>query len=277
MSVSEQPPAKRAAYDIQLDRHEAKYVIPSSLVPGIRDFVAPFCQPDPHARGDPPRYRITTLQLDSPDYALHRAKERENRNRFKLRVRTYDEPGDSPVFLEVKQKYRGIIVKSRTAIPFEEWGEHIIRDRKIELTFKTPKEEVGFLQFIRLAREIDARPVVWIRYLRESYYGLFDSYARVTMDTHLEYQPATSWDSWGRGAQWLSMDGSLAQDKLLPHSGVILELKMLSDAPQWMLDLVMQFDLERTGNCKYSTAVWLESFFRGFPRAPLYAPDLLSF
>ena len=43
------------------------------------------------------------------------------------------------------------------------------------------------------------------------------------------------------------MDTAVAQNKGNRFSGVVLELKTLSDAPHWMMDLVMHFDLERTG------------------------------
>ena len=42
-----------------------------------------------------------------------------------------------------------------------------------------------------------------------------------------------------------------------------------------MIDLIMEFGLERTGHCKYSNAVWLESLFLGWPDPPSYAGDLL--
>lgn len=268
--------SKRAKFDISLDRHEAKYIIPKSLVPRIREFIRPFCDPDPHTKGDPPGYVITTLQLDAPNLALHHAKENEALSRFKLRVRTYGEPGDNPVFLEVKRKIRGTIIKSRTSIPPEAWGEDLIRNAKTDLIFKSMKEEEGFLEFKRLTLEIGARPVILLRYTRESYFGTIDHYARVTFDRNLLYQPTSSWDSWGRNRRWRQMDSSLAQNKMYPFSGVVLELKTLSDVPQWMIDLVMEFELVRTGNCKYSTAIWLESLFRGTPTPPVYAIDLFS-
>lgn len=268
---------KRARFDIQLDRHEAKYVIPRSLVSEIREFIRPFCEPDPHCSGDPPEYVITTLQLDSPSMALHYAKEWESVNRFKLRVRTYGDPvGSAPVFMEVKRKIRGTIIKSRTMVPFNVWSKGLIANVMVDLRFKSPKEELGFLEFKRLAMEIGARPAILIRYTRESYFGKYEHYARVTFDRHLLYQPTTSWDAWGRGGRWMPMDSVLAQNKTFPFSGVVLELKTLSDAPQWMIDLVMHFGLARTGNCKYSTAVWLESIFRRTPASPNYASDLTT-
>lgn len=268
---------KRAGSAIQIGRYEAKYIIPKSLVPGIREFIRPFCEPDPYCKGDPPEYVVTTLQLDSPNLVLHHAKENEALNRFKLRVRTYDEPGESAVFMEVKRKIGGTVVKSRCSVPFKAWGEHLIYDLMVNLTFKSRKEEQGFLEFVRLVREIGAQPVLLMCYTRESYFSKIDQYARVSFDRQLFYQPTTSWDSWGRDGRWLSMDSSLAQNKQYSFSGVVLELKSLSDVPRWMIDLVMEFELVRTGNCKYSTAVWLESLIRGTPTLPVYAVEMMTF
>ena len=110
---------KKAKQDI-VSRYEAKYIIPRGMVPSIRAFIAPFCKPDPFTRGDPPEYRITTLQLDNNAYSLHYAKEIEANARFKLRVRTYGEIGSAPVFAEVKAKFEGTIVKTRATVPFKE-------------------------------------------------------------------------------------------------------------------------------------------------------------
>jgi hypothetical protein len=216
------------------------------------------------------------MQLDSADLALHRAKENEAVARFKLRIRTYGEPGDSPVYLEVKRKVRGTIVKSRTSIPFATWGPHLLFDPVIRLDLKSHKESSGFYEFRRLVQEIGARPVVLVRYLRESYFGRMDHYARVTFDTHLEYQPTRSWTSWGAGRRWLPMDSALVQNKLSTFSGVVLEIKTLSDAPQWMIDMVTEFGIERTGHCKYSNAVWAEAMFCGDSDLPAYAPNAFA-
>lgn len=259
-----------------MERHEAKYVIPHALVGEIREYLRPFCEPDFNGHGDPPEYVINTIQLDAPGMPLHYAKEWESLNRFKLRVRTYgQEVGKAPVFMEVKRKIRGMVVKTRTAIPFEKWSGDLFRDKPIRIDFRTRREEVGFLDFLRLTKQIGARPVTIIRYVRESYFGRNDHYARISFDRKLEYQPTTEWNSWGRGGRWISMDSSLQQGKLYPFSGVVLELKTLCDAPQWMMDLVMNFDLMRVGNCKYSTAVWNEAIYRGTPAAPNFATELL--
>jgi hypothetical protein len=214
--------------------------------------------------------------LDSPGLSLYHAKEREALTRFKLRVRTYGERGDSPVFLEIKRKIGATIVKSRASVPPEAWGEALVCGTSVDIDFRSSKEEQGFLEFVRLIREIGARPTVLIRYTRESYMGRVDRYARVTMDRRLMYQPAASWDAWGRSDRWQPIDTPLVQNKQNAFSGVVLELKCLSSAPRWMIDLVMAFDLVRTGNCKYASAVGQEALFRGVPGIPAYAVELFT-
>jgi hypothetical protein len=259
-----------------IERHEAKYVIPARLVPALRRFIAPFCEPDPHGRGEPPEYGVLTLQLDAPDLTLHRAKREERANRFKLRVRTYDAPG-SPVFLEIKRKIGQVIVKSRAVIPADRWGHDLMRSTRVDLSFRSDTEYVAFLEFVRLVRELDARPVARLHYLRESYFGVNESYARVSFDRRLEYQPTTTWALREPGARWLGMDTSLMQNKMLPFSGVVLELKTVGDAPRWMVDMAREFDLERDGHCKYSNAVLGEAMFRGTPEAPAFVAVLQDY
>lgn len=72
------------------------------------------------------------------------------------------------------------------------------------------------------------------------------------------------------------MDSGLIQAHDLAFSGIVLELKVLSHVPRWIVELVREFDLVRVGNCKYSTAVWAESLSGGIPQAPAYAAALIK-
>ncbi len=246
-------------------RYEAKYAITREVVPQIRAFIQPFCQPDPHTQGDPPTYRITTLQLEDPWYSLHNAKEFGAVSRFKLRVRTYGEIGSSPIFPEIKAKLEETIVKTRTVVPFNAWSRELVMGVELPDIFKNEKQEIDFLHFKRLTWEIGAEPKTLVRYLRESYVGTLDSYARITFDTQLQYQMTRSWSDFGRSGLWRNMDSTEAQGFGLPWSSVILEVKTLSYMPLWVIDMVERFQLHKRGNCKYSTAIWRDSLFRRYP------------
>lgn len=257
--------AKPKARGDVVSRYEAKYVIPLSLVPEITAFIKPFCKPDPNGKGDPPRYRITTLQLDTPGLRLHLAKEEELDRRFKLRVRTYGEIGSAPIFAEIKAKFERTIVKSRTVIPFQAWNEALLYGTRVPPIFKNEKQMVDFLTFRRVVWETGARPESLVRYERMSHIGTVDAYARVTFDRYLEYQKTNSWTDFGRSGVWRTMDSSVAQGFGLPYSGVILEVKTLNYVPEWVLELVQRFELRQSGNCKYSTGIWRDAAFAGYP------------
>ena len=256
-----------ADFSTELNRFEAKYIIPRQLVEPIKAFIRPYCELDKHCAAAGGKYFITTLQLDSPSLSLHYAKEWEAAHRFKLRVRTYGKPpGDAPVFLEIKRKYFERVIKSRACIPFGEWKPGVLEKQTDELNLKSVKEREAFHEFVRLSEEINAEPRVYVRYCREAFVGLFDHYARVTFDSKLCYQPVFDMYNWGGAGKFISMDSGLVRNRR--ESSLVLELKCTEQVPAWLIELVQEFDLIRCGNCKYSTAIWMENLLTGQEEAP---------
>jgi hypothetical protein len=242
-----------------INRYESKYLIPPAVVPEMRAWMAPFVVRDPYGKGEPSEYSITTLQLDTPDLSFHSAKEVEALNRFKLRVRTYGEIGSSPIFTEIKAKYRHTIVKTRAQIPFAAWSERLVLDEALPDIFVSEQQEIDFLNFKRIVWQLGAVPKLLVRYVRESYLGTGLDYLRITFDRRLEYQPTTSWTDFGRSGTWFPMDSGEAQGE--ENSSIVMEIKTLEQVPTWVLHLIETFDLQKTGNCKYSTGVWKEGCF----------------
>jgi hypothetical protein len=258
---------READFSTVLDRFEAKYIIPRQLVEPIKQFIRPYCKMDKHCEAAGGHYFITTLQMDSPSLSLHYAKEWEATHRFKLRVRTYGKPpGTAPVFLEIKRKYYERIIKTRACIPFDQWKPGVLNRQAGELNLKSVKEREAFREFVRLSEEIGAEPRVYVRYRREAYTGLFDHYARITFDSRLCYQPVYDMYNWGGEGRFISMDSGLVRKR--PDSTLVLEVKCTEQVPTWMIELVQEFDLIRCGNCKYSTAIWMENLLTGKGEAP---------
>ncbi|MDF7801146.1 polyphosphate polymerase domain-containing protein [Pontiellaceae bacterium B1224] len=262
-------------FTTELDRFEAKYIIPRELVEPIKAFIRPYCVMDKHCEAAGGHYTINTLQMDSPTLSLHYAKEWEASHRFKLRVRTYGlQPGKAPVFMEIKRKYFERVIKSRACISFDQWKPGVLKKHVDELNLKSVKEREAFREFVRLSEEIDARPLVYIRYSREAYTGIFDHYARVTFDSKLCYQPVTDMYGWGEGGRFISMDSGLVRNRR--ESSLVLEIKCTEQVPTWMIELVQTFSLVRCGNCKYSTAIWMENCLTGKGEAP-FADEFIQF
>jgi hypothetical protein len=262
-------PSRKDVKDRIIERFEQKYIIHPRLVPKIREYIRPFCIPDPNGKGKIPEYTVTTLQLDTPSMDLALAKERKTFARFKLRIRTYGKGGTAPVFLELKRKIGGVIVKSRSKMTREQYkgnndGRPIVLYPEECPMLKTPVDNNYFLEFARIAKAVGARPKMLIRYVRESYFGANDDYARLTFDRQICYRPTRSWELPGIDDKegWRPMDCQTGLNR--PFAGYVFELKAMRDSPKWMLELVERFNLTTTGFCKYATAWRLETIFRGF-------------
>ena len=248
--------------DLRIERHEAKYIVPYSLLTEIRNYLSAYVLRDRHGVGPLPKYLVRTIQLDSRSLALHYAKEVEQLNRFKLRIRTYGTDGRAPYFVEIKRKLGGVIVKSRSVLKADQYSPELFLNPGAHIPFSSEKERMNYLDFIRLSQEIGALPVTMIQYERESYMGRLEEYARVTFDTKICYQMTPSYEfGYVNDRRWRRIDTptGLRTD----CSAFVLELKSKMRIPQWMLDFVRTFDLVREGFCKYSAALRLESLFAG--------------
>ncbi len=264
-------PSRKGAKDMVIERFEQKFIIHPRLVPQIRHYLEPFVVPDPNGKGDIPEYITTTLQLDRPTMDLALAKERKAFARFKLRIRTYgtDSNPRNPVFFELKRKVGVVIIKSRARMSRGKYGPNIVPHPETAPMLKSPKENNNLLEFCRIANTIGARPKMLIRYIRESYFGANDDYARITFDRRVSYRPTRSWELPGEEVAdfkyWRPMDTQTGLRR--PYAGYIFELKAMRDTPTWMMELVRRFNLNNTGFCKYAVAWRLETLFRGFTYA----------
>ncbi len=249
--------------DMRIQRHEAKYIVPCHLMEEIRRHIQPYVFRDKNGIGEHPKYLVRTIQMDNPSLSLHYAKEVEQLNRFKLRIRTYGTDGKAPYFLEIKRKLSDVIVKSRSVIKSEHYGPDLIVAPKRYVPFSNDKEHMNYLDFLRLTQEISAQPIAMIQYERESYMGRVEDYARITFDSQVCYQMIDSYDfSAVNSGRWRHVDTQTGLQTDYP--AFILELKSKMSIPQWLLDVVRRFGLVRTGFCKYSAALRLESLSQGY-------------
>ena len=87
----------------QRQRREIKYIITEDLALAVRSYLSSYLEPDEFAAGKPDNsYQVHTLYLDSNHLATYRAANDGDRNRFKLRIRYYDDSDYSPVCFEIK-------------------------------------------------------------------------------------------------------------------------------------------------------------------------------
>jgi hypothetical protein len=245
------------AHRLQSNRFEFKYMIDEVRARAIRDFVRPFLVHDENA--DPKlsySYAIHSIYLDSDSYSLAQATLQGLKNRFKLRMRFYDDKLDSPVFFEIKRRLNDVICKERVGIHRNRVLPLLQRrfPEREDLIRFTPKAFDSLRHFCSLRNAIQADRGILVSYLREAYVTPHDNSVRLTFDRNV-----TS----GRFDEHLRINRH--DERFQPRlSGVILELKFTDRFPFWMHDLVHEFNLQRSPMAKYvACAVSLDSLTRG--------------
>ena len=229
-----------------LARYEFKYLVSEADEVVLREAISAFCAPDTHNTAG--GYTISSLYLDTPDRLTYRAKKDRQLERFKLRIRTYGEQAEGPVFFEVKRKSNDRIIKHRTRVDREHWREVLRGSRAL------PAEERDAAHhFLYLTIGLGARPSVLVRYRREAFSSFLDPYARVTFDHRIVVQAPKGLDLLGDPRAWRGIDHPEATR--LSRSMVVLELKFPAAFPSWMASLVRRFELWRIGFSKYCNGV----------------------
>ncbi|MBN1902964.1 polyphosphate polymerase domain-containing protein [Candidatus Sumerlaeota bacterium] len=229
-------------------RFEAKYIISEAQARAVRHFIQPYVMNDPFAQ-DQAFYPIYSLYLDSPDMKLYWMSELGMKNRFKLRVRWYNERGDAPIFLEIKRRIDNTIRKERKMIRPEFLSNFFrtqMRAEELPIPF-FPHDMDHVLLFFDYMRQLRARPRVVARYMREAYVCRMDHSTRITFDRNLQCVPAICCPDLEKLARniWYS----------LPYPSVILEIKFNCFFPVWVQKMIEQLSLSRDSISKYLVAV----------------------
>jgi hypothetical protein len=207
--------------------------------------------PDPFANAAKGySYDIYSVYLDNPGLTLMNQTLEGMRNRFKLRVRFYDDNPEHPVFFEVKRRVNEAIVKVRAKVRRDR-AHHLMYARDAwpdHSDLANPADEQSFSalrKFCELRDKMGARPECLVCYNREAWCAPEDDSIRVTFDRVLEaapYDPDLTFRL-ARNDDWIR--------PIMPVPGVVLELKFTDRFPNWMRGMVQTFNLFRTCMAKY--------------------------
>src|SRR2546430_15763045 len=233
---------------LQAQRFELKYLIDNAITPQIRDFVRCYLELDDYGLGSPQcSYDVHTLYLDSDDLKTYQASVNGTKNRFKLRLRYYDDRPETPVFFEIKARQDNCILKQRCpvrreAVPLLLAGQLPAPNQMLS----TEARHFATLQkFNELQHLLNARPKAHNNYQREAWVSPHDNSLRVTMDRAITIEPYFIADA----------PVKMARATRIFHDAVILELKFTTRFPGWFRDLVRAFHLMQFSASKYAEGV----------------------
>jgi SPX domain protein involved in polyphosphate accumulation len=234
---------------MQLQRFELKYRIRQEAVAlAVRDFVSMYLEVDEYGATLPHfSYPVHSLYLDSPSLKLYWDTINGTKNRYKLRLRFYENRPEAPVYFEIKRRMNNIIAKQRggvkrEAVPLLLAGQ---LPEPGHLVSRDPKHLMALENFCHLAQSIRATPCTHIAYLREAWLSSHDNSVRVTLDRQVRTEPVNS--------------DELSTEMRAPHyvfgTDIVLELKFTNRFPNWFGDLVRHFGLQQCGAAKYVEGV----------------------
>jgi len=256
--------------NLQAQRFELKYLVTEDVAVALRDFLGSYLELDENSIGKPDNsYPNHSIYLDSENLTLYWDVINGNKNRYKLRLRYYDEDPAAPVFFEIKRRSNDAILKQRgpvrrAAVATLLAGqlpapEHLLSDN--------PKHLIAVQHFCQLMVDLRAAPKTHVAYLREAWVSRADNSVRVTLDRDVCSTPHSTADLPIR-----------VENPVMPWRGkVVLELKFTGRYPNWFRELTQIFGVMQTGVAKYAEGVALadeRQFSPGF--APLESEDLVE-
>lgn len=220
-------------YQYIFAREEKKYLLDEGAYHSVYAHLKPHMRPDEYGKT-----RVCSLYLDTPDYRLIRASMEKPVYKEKLRLRTYGIPdAQSPAFLELKKKYRGIVYKRRVEMPLCHAMEFLEgrpngRDGQIE-------REISWT----LRQYPDLRPRMFLAYDRLALCGIEETDLRVTFDKRI---------LWRDGSLELT-DGVWGHELMRPGQR-LMEIKRMGGMPLWLSHLLDQLRIYPTSYSKYANA-----------------------
>jgi hypothetical protein len=221
-------------------RFEEKYVLDPFQYRAVTTGIAGFMKKDNFSKaGVKGQYFVGSLYFDTSDYRAYMEKITGERNRIKLRIRSYTPVYEEAKFVSVELKTRSgrLIIKYGTHAPISAYDEYM----------KTGSWGVSndpvLIEFERIARLQCQKPKVVVAYEREAFTSLRPSGLRISFDHAMRYARAT--DLFPKDPIYRSQ----------PGYPIVLEIKTPDEGPDWLRKLVRDLSLKAEPHSKYANAV----------------------
>lgn len=154
-------------------RYEMKYLLTQAQREAVLRALEPHMALDPYGRTV-----IRNLYLDTESYRLIRRSIEKPVYKEKMRIRCYGPAHpDSPVFVELKKKYKKVVYKRRLSLPEREAMDWVLGRRACPAGTQISEEVDYFLRYYA-----PLRPVAFLSYAWEAYFAKDGSDFRVTFD-----------------------------------------------------------------------------------------------
>lgn len=229
-------------------KREYKYLVPNEIIGQVRKELKHLIELDKYASIRPQKeYTVRSIYYDNKELDFYYEKLAGLKNRRKLRIRGYNEPGiKNIVFLEIKCKNESFINKYRSMLYYENLNDLLFTG---DLQSYILKKGNGSIEnanrfFFHLNRK-RLKPVSLVVYDREAFFSKFDSNFRITFDKNLRY------------SSFPSIDDLYREDilKKAMKKYFVFEIKFYRGYSEHLHKIIRQFELVRLSVSKYQICV----------------------
>ncbi len=238
-------------------RVEMKYMLDSAKKDAFIEALGSNLVPDDYPESD-----IMNIYYDTTDYHLARRSLERPIYKEKLRLRTYGVPcNETPAFLEIKKKFKGIVYKRRITLPYEEAVS--------AMNNGTPLNREG-----QIVREIEALRAHYgslskktvVSYHRTSYYLKDDPSFRITFDNDIRYRNSST-----------DLSSGIFGKKLLSDDMSIMEIKVSGAMPLSIAHTLSSLNITKGRFSKYGSAYESEnlSTYPGYTTSRALTPAFI--
>lgn len=223
-------------------RKEIKFLLSDEQYKALIPVLEQYMRPDEYCI-DGKEYGIFNLYYDTDDNYLIRESLAKPYYKEKLRLRSYYSPAkpNDKVFLEIKKKIGGIVVKRRVTMTLAEATRYIETGEK-PISDKYIQNQV-FSELDIFLKNYKVYPKQYISYQRSAYFGIDDDNFRVTFDRNITARRndlRLSAESYG----W----------QIINPTQHLMEIKIANSIPLWLALQLAELGIYRTSFSKYGTA-----------------------
>lgn len=221
-------------YQTVFKRKEIKYLLSREQQVRLLAAMEPYMALDQYGKTT-----IRNLYFDTDSYRLIRRSIEKPVYKEKLRIRSYQQAeSETPVYVELKKKYRDTVYKRRLALPWEQAMQWLTGECPRPVDTQIAREIEYFRQYYG-----EIRPKVFLSYDRMAYYCRQGGELRITFDDNITCRQED-----------LSLGAPTGGVSLLSDSLVLMEIKTAGGIPLWLTHVLTQEKIYKASFSKYGTA-----------------------
>ena len=208
-------------------RIEQKYLLNEKEYLNVLEELKPYLVEDEYFKS-----HIYNIYFDTRENDFIIKSLEKPRFKTKLRLRSYGIPTkDSKVFLEIKQKYKGIVGKRRMELTLKEFDDYYkSKEKKSQI-----QKEIDYY-----FKKYSLEPKLFLAYDRDSYKGKENSGLRITFDQNIRSR-----------REKLRLELGDGGEKLFDENLYVMEIKSLHSLPLEITKILSRLKIYPTSFSKY--------------------------